>query len=445
MSPEHSLEAADPEPPTRLVLPPRPPDQAGLDVAIWAQPVVIATYEPFPPDPNPMFLERRVYQGSSGRVYPLPITDGVSDERLDRSWQAIHLENRYIRLMLLPELGGRVHVALDRSTGYDLIYRQNVIKPALVGLAGPWISGGIEFNWPQHHRPSTFQPVDWSIERESDGGATAWCSEHEPMNRMKGMHGLRLRPDSALIEVRVRLYNRTPFMETFLWWTNIAVRVHDRYQAVFPPDVVHVADHARRAISTFPVARGRYYGVDYGARSELDADLRWYRNIPVPTSYMATGTQADAFGGYDHAADAGFVHVADHTISPGKKLWTWGDSGFGHAWDRNLTDADGPYIELMAGVYTDNQPDFSQLAPHETRTFSQADLSHLPDRAAGRRHRRCGRATAARGRDRAGRRGGQSAAGPRAHRAARGRYRAPGDRDRPGSRSALRAGAAPAS
>ena len=192
------------------------------------------------------------------------------------------------------------------------------------------------------------------------------------MHRMKGMHGLRLRPESALIEVRVRLYNRTPFMETFLWWTNIAVSVHDRYQAVFPPDVVHVADHARRAISTFPVARGRYYGVDYGARSDLDADLRWYRNIPVPTSYMATGTQADAFGGYDHAANAGFVHVADHTISPGKKLWTWGDSGFGHAWDRNLTDADGPYIELMAGVYTDNQPDFSQLAPHETRTFSQA-------------------------------------------------------------------------
>ena len=141
MSPEHSLDAADPEPPTRLVLPPRPPDQEGLDVAIWAQPVVIATYEPFPPDPNPMFLERRVYQGSSGRVYPLPITDGVSDARLDRSWQAIHLENRYIRLMLLPELGGRVHVALDRSTGYDLIYRQNVIKPALVGLAGPWILG----------------------------------------------------------------------------------------------------------------------------------------------------------------------------------------------------------------------------------------------------------------------------------------------------------------
>lgn len=363
---------SEPESPARLVLPPRPADQAGLDVAIWAEPVVMRTYEPYPPDPHPMFLERRVYQGSSGRVYPLPVTDRVSDEPVERSWEAIHLENRYLRLMLLPEMGGRVHVAQDRTTGYDLIYRQNVIKPALVGLTGPWISGGIELNWPQHHRPTTFQPVDWTIERADDGSATAWCSEHEPMRRMKGMHGLRLRPDSAVIELRVRLYNRTPSVETFLWWANIAVHVHDRYQAVFPLDVAYVMDHARRAVSTFPVARGRYYGIDYGARPDADADLRWYRNIPVPTSYMATGTDEDAFGGYDHAADAGFVHVADHTISPGKKLWTWGDAGFGHAWDRNLTDSDGPYIELMAGVFTDNQPDFSHLAPHETRVFSQA-------------------------------------------------------------------------
>ncbi len=65
------------------------------------------------------------------------------------------------------------------------------------------------------------------------------------------------------------------------------------------------------------------------------------------------------------------VHIANHHISPGKKQWTWGNHEFGYAWDRNLTDGDGPYIELMAGVYTDNQPDFSFLAPGETKTFSQ--------------------------------------------------------------------------
>jgi tetratricopeptide (TPR) repeat protein len=357
--------------PGRLQLPERPAHLRDRAVAAWAEPVVIATYPLPEPDRNPLFLEHRVYQGSSGRVYPEPVTDRVSDAAVPTEWQAVHLENEYLRVMLLPAIGGRIHVVQDRTTGYDIFYRQNVIKPALVGLLGPWISGGVEFNWPQHHRPSTYLPVDWSIGWLPGGGAVVWCSEHEPTERMKGMHGVVLRPGSAVLELQARLTNRTPLTQTFLWWANVGVRVHDDYEAFFPPDVTYVADHAKRAMSTFPVARGRYYGVDYGSRPPREADLRWYRNIPVPTSYMAMGTREDFFGGYDHAAGEGYVHWADHTISPGKKLWTWGDHEFGHAWDRELTDVDGPYVELMAGVFTDNQPDFGFLLPGEVRTFRQ--------------------------------------------------------------------------
>ncbi len=355
----------------------------------WAEGVVLPTYEPLPADRNPMFLEKRVYQGSSGRVYPLPFTDRVATEPRDRRWQALHIENEYIRVMILPEIGGRIHVGVDKSNGYDFFYRQNVIKPALVGLAGPWISGGVEFNWPQHHRPATFMPVDWEIEASADGSRTIWCGDHDPMNRLKGMHGVCLYPDRAYIELKVRLYNRTRFTQTFLWWANVATHVHEHYESFFPPDVRFVADHAKRALSTFPLCERRYYGVDYAARArngvpadELPSnfvppgsyppnDLSWYANIPVPTSYMAMGSHRDFCGGYDHANQAGLVHVANHHISPGKKQWTWGNHDFGYAWDRNLTDEDGPYIELMAGVYTDNQPDFSFLAPGETKAFSQ--------------------------------------------------------------------------
>ena len=206
-------------------------------MAAWAESVIIETYPLPEPDRNPLFLERRVYQGSSGRVYPNPVTDRVSDAPEPRAWQAIHLENEHLRVMLLPEIGGRIHVVQDRHTGYDIVYRQNVIKPALVGLLGPWISGGIELNWPQHHRPSTYMPSDWAIERLPDGGAVAWCSEHEPTERLKGMHGVVLRPGSSLLELAVRLTNRTPLVQTFLWWANVAVRVHDDYEAFFPPDV----------------------------------------------------------------------------------------------------------------------------------------------------------------------------------------------------------------
>ncbi|SCF27257.1 DUF5107 domain-containing protein [Micromonospora mirobrigensis] len=342
------------------------------DAVAWSAPVTIPTYQPGTPDEFPMFLDRRVYQGSSGRVYPIPFIDRVSSEPTDRTWQAIHLENRWIRLMVLPELGGRIHIGYDKTADYDFFYRNNVIKPALVGLAGPWISGGVEFNWPQHHRPATFLPVDTAIEEHADGSVTVWCSDHDPFTRMKGMHGVRLSPDRAVVELVVRLHNRTSDVQTFLWWANVAARVHDDYQSFFPTDVAYVADHARRAVTAFPEADRPYYGVDYPARHATGGDrIDFYRNIPVPTSYMVTDTEDDFFGGYDHRARAGFVHVADRHIAPGKKQWTWGDAAFGHAWDRLLTDEDGPYVELMAGVYTDNQPDFAWLEPGETKEFSQ--------------------------------------------------------------------------
>src|SRR5271168_357356 len=199
-------------------------------VAVRVEELMIPTYMPAAPDKNPMFLEKRVYQGSSGKVYPLPFTDRVAEKSVMRKWKAVWIENEFIRAMVLPEIGGRIHVLQDKTNNYDVIYRQQVIKPALVGLAGPWISGGIEFNWPQHHRPGTFMPVDWAIERSEDGSVTAWMSEHDPLGRLKGMHGVRLTPDSSLVELRVRLFNRTPYLQTFLWWANAAVKTHEDYR-----------------------------------------------------------------------------------------------------------------------------------------------------------------------------------------------------------------------
>jgi tetratricopeptide (TPR) repeat protein len=373
---------------SKLQLPEAPASETG-PVKAWEESVSIQTYMPAAPDPNPLFLEKRVYQGSSGRVYPLPVIDRVDTEPQLHSWKAAHIENEFLRLMILPEIGGRIQIGLDKLNGYDFFYRQNVIKPALVGLAGPWISGGVEFNWPQHHRPATFMPVELTIERDPDGSVTIWCSDHDPMVHMKGMHGICLRPGKAYLELRVRLYNRTQDTQTFLWWANVATRVNESYQSFFPKDVRFVADHAKRAITEFPLSQGSYYGINYGQRAvdgvtdeEKPAhfvpdgsypanDLSWYANIPVPTSYMVANSKGDFAGGYDHALQAGMVHVANHHIAPGKKQWTWGNHEFGYAWDRSLTNSDGPYVELMAGVYTDNQPDFSFLAPGETKTFSQ--------------------------------------------------------------------------
>lgn len=333
----------------------------------WQEDVVIPTYEIGKPEKNPVFIEKRVYQGSSGSVYPYPVIEKISDEKVDKIWHAVYLENDYLKIMILPQLGGRVQMAYDKMKQRHFVYYNQVIKPALVGLTGPWISGGIEFNWPQHHRPSTYEPTDFSIEENKDGSVTVWCSEVERMFHTKGMAGFTLHPDKAYLEIKVKLYNRTEVPQTFLWWANPAVKVNDDYQSVFPPDVNAVFDHGKRDVSSFPIATGTYYKIDYSPGT----DISRYKNIPVPTSYMAITSKYDFVGGYENDSKGGLLHVANHHVSPGKKQWTWGNGEFGKAWDRNLTDEDGPYIELMCGVYTDNQPDFTWLMPGEEKSFSQ--------------------------------------------------------------------------
>lgn len=341
-------------------------------VKAWREKVVIPTYEVGTPEKNPIFLEKRVYQGSSGVVYPYPAIESISDEKTDKEYEVVFIENEYIKVMILPELGGRVQMAYDKIRQRHFIYYNHVIKPALVGLTGPWISGGIEFNWPQHHRPSTFMPVDTAIEHNSDGSVTVWVSEMERMFHQKGMAGFTLRPGHAYLEIKGAVYNRTDVPQTFLWWANPAVAVNDHYQSVFPPDINAVFDHGKRAVSSFPIATGTYYKMDYSA----GVDISNYKNIFVPTSYMAVNSKYDFEGGYENDTKAGMLHVANHHISPGKKQWTWGNGDFGRAWDRNLTDTDGPYIELMAGVYTENQPDFTWLQPYEEKSFVQYFLPY---------------------------------------------------------------------
>ena len=336
-------------------------------VKAWRETVVIPTYEIGTPEKNPIFLEKRVYQGSSGVVYPYPVIESISDETVDKEWHAVWLENEYIKVMILPELGGRVQMAYDKIKKRHFVYYNHVIKPALVGLTGPWISGGIEFNWPQHHRPSTYLPVDSTIEENEDGSVTVWVNEIEKMFHQKGMAGFTLRPGKAYLEIKGRVYNPTNIPQTFLWWANPAVAVNDYYQSVFPQDINAVFDHGKRAVSSFPIATGTYYKMDYSA----GVDISNYKNIKVPTSYMGVNSKFDFEGGYENDTQAGMLHVANHHVSPGKKQWTWGNGDFGQAWDRNLTDTDGPYIELMAGVFTENQPDFTWLMPYEEKRFTQ--------------------------------------------------------------------------
>jgi len=335
-------------------------------VKAWEQDVVIPTYEAGPPEPNPMFYFGRTSQGAEGRVYPYPLYDTLTGQKKDKTYRMVYLENEYVRIGILPEVGGRIFEAVDKTNGYDFFYHQHVIKPALIGLIGAWISGGVEWNIPHHHRASTFIPVQHRVEENADGSRTVWVGELEVRHRMRWAVGYTLRPGRSYLEASVRIANRTPVVNTMLCFANAAVHVNDDYQVIFPPSTQFVTHHSKREFTTWPIAYGRYGGADFTG----GVDVSWYKNHDSANSMFAWNYQDDFFAGYDHGKEAGTMSVADHHVVPGKKLWTWGNGPRGRMWDKILTDEDGPYIELMVGAYSDNQPDYSWLAPYEVKSFS---------------------------------------------------------------------------
>jgi tetratricopeptide (TPR) repeat protein len=339
---------------------------AASSVTVHEQSTVIPTFLAAAPEKSPMFFFGRQSQGAEGRIYPYPLYDTLTGKKVDKPYKLVYLENEYIKVGILPEVGGRIFEAVDKTNNYDFFYHQHVIKPALIGLIGAWISGGVEWNIPHHHRASTFLPVQYRIEEHDDGGKTVWVGELELRHRMRWAVGYRLRPGKSYLEASIRIINRTPVVNTMLCFANAAVHVNQDYQVIFPPGTQHVTHHHKREFTTWPIATTRYGGYDF----RPGTDVSWYKNHVSANSMFAWNYRDDFFAGYDHGKQAGTMSVANHSIVPGKKLWTWGNGPRGRMWDKILTDEDGPYIELMVGAYSDNQPDYSWLQPFEVKSFS---------------------------------------------------------------------------
>ncbi len=320
-------------------------------------------------DKNPMFYENKSYQGASKIIYPYPMMDNLSNVKEVQTYTALYLENKYIKLCVLPEIGGRLFYATDKTNDYEIIYRQSVIKPANIGMLGAWISGGIEWCVFHHHRASTYMPVDYTISENDDGSASIWIGEIEPRHRMKWTIGITLHPDKSYLEVQVKMMNRTALPNSILYWANVAVHVNDDYRTIFPPSVDYTVFHAKNSFSHWPVTYETYNGREY-YQNKIDAS--WWKNHPDPTSFFAFNLKENFFAGYDYGKDAGIIHVGNHHILAGAKLWEWGTGDYGKMWDSQvLTDSDGPYAELMIGGYSDNQPDYSWLKQYETKHLTQ--------------------------------------------------------------------------
>ncbi len=328
-------------------------------VKAWEGTLTIPTY-PWTEDVNPKFwaLEGAAEESEGGKgliVYPYTMQDHLSRTKVDRTYKAFFLENEYLKVTCLPELGGRVHSVLDKTTNREMFYTNSVIKPGMIALRGAWISGGIEWNTgPQGHTVTAVSPVDVVMGSKKDGSAYLEIGNVEKIFRTRWSVRLTLHPGKSYLDEQIRIFNPVDSMSPYYFWNCTAFPNRPTTRFIFPMTLG--SDHSGEEFFSWPIHNGK--------------DISWLKNYEIYTSVFAYKCPFDFFGAYEVAVDQGIVQAADHYEVPGKKAWTWGEWDFGLVSQRNLTDEDGPYIEVQSGPLP-TQNDYGMLWPRQEVTWRE--------------------------------------------------------------------------
>jgi len=332
----------------------RPGEQA----AVFEKPTIIKTYEFAEPDPVPI-LTRSGLWGKGTRLYPYTFFDEHSAVGKEKEYNVVRLENPYISVALLPQVGGKIWGAEEKSTGREFLYTNHVLKFREIALRGPWTSGGIEFNFGiVGHTPAGAHPVDYIWQKNKDGSVSCTVGAMDLPSRARWSVTITVPPDKAFFETKSFWYNPSPLHQSYYVWMNGAVKVSDDLKFVFPGRY-HIAHDFSVPLAPWPVdASGK--------------DLSLYRNNNFGSykSYFTVGEYENFFGGYWEKDAFGFGHWALYDDMPGHKIWIWGLSRQGMIWEDLLTDNDGQYSEPQAGRYL-NQNDHEFLPPYAADSWRE--------------------------------------------------------------------------
>jgi len=317
---------------------------------VWEAPLVIPTYELNPPNPYPALLDwqRRKWRP----VYPYAFLDSLGTEKTNKTWKAVYLENEYLKVTVLPELGGHVYQIFDKTLNRNIIYSNPVMKYAMVALRGAWVSGGIEWNFPDGHTLTTVAPIDYVIRTEPDGSAAVAVGDTERVQGMQWQVILRLRPGTRALESEVTLNNRRVVPGRYWYWSTAGAPAAPDLRFNYPMRQAY--PHAFWPVFKFPIEKG--------------VDISRFSEVPNFLSLFARDSKRDYFGVYYEQSDWGVVHVADHRELPGKKTWTWGTDDNGDIWIDKLTDGGGQYVEFQGGRF-ETQMEHQFIAPHRVEHF----------------------------------------------------------------------------
>lgn len=315
---------------------------------VYEEQLCIPTYQ-LREDPNPP-----LFGSGDAWVYPYPKQDEIVRPRdEEQRYRAVVLENPYLRVTVLPQVGGHLYSAYDKMTRREIFHKAPVIKPALIGLRGAWIPGGIEFNFIKGHHVMTVSPVDYLAGENPDGSVSVTVGHMERASRARWNVTLTLHPDRAYIQVDLKLYNRYRYRLDFYQWSNSSVEARQDLFFPYPTDFVLSGG----GVCRFPIHGG--------------ADISRWTTTPTARDFFSIGSDRSFMGVYYERADVGMVHYAPHHHeAPGKKLFTWGTDDAGRIWDYLLADGDVPYVEPQAGCVVD-QSTFLFLQPHQVVSWRE--------------------------------------------------------------------------
>lgn len=335
------------------------------EVLLYEKQVPLPTYPVATPEKNPIFFRNEAFQGASRHYYPLKMNDQYTGERVIQDWKHVILENEYIEVAITPDIGGKLYYAKDKTNDYHFVYKNDVVRPSNIGMTGAWVSGGIEWCVLHHHRASTFLPLDYTTTENADGSKTVWVAEYEPRHGMRWTIGVTVFPGKSYFKAEGRIHNASPFTHSFLHWANVAAHTNENFQTIFPPSARIVTFHSKTHFSRWPFSTEVFWGRDFTA----GVDISWWKNTRESNSFFVYDLQEDFMGAYDHGKHSGTVHVGDHNVVKGAKLWQWGSGPRGQATEAKLTENSGPYVEIMVGAFSDNQPDYSWIKPYEVKKW----------------------------------------------------------------------------
>jgi hypothetical protein len=292
-----------------------------------------------------------------GRIYPFFRFDGYTNEGVVQPWKMIVLENKYIKLWVVPQIGGKIWGAIEKSTGREFIYFNHVVKFRDVAMRGPWTSGGLEFNFGIiGHGPSCATPVDCMTRTNADGSVSCFIGQLDLPSRTRWMVEINLQKDKAYFTTRSVWDNPTALEQSYYHWTNLGIKSNGNLEYIFPGN--------------------KYIGHDGKSSSwpidENGRDIHFYENNNFGTykSYHVLGELTDFYGGFWHNDNFGVGHYSTYDDKPGKKIWIWGLSEQGMNWEKLLTDSDGQYTELQSGRLFNQANEVSSKTPFKNRSFT---------------------------------------------------------------------------